>query len=585
MKQFKVAVGVLAVTSCFVTMLLYYWHWLMMSENIHFDAGSSEELDIDNKVTHSTIRPRQYGTPMSHVPLDTIYKDAANDESLELAEERGPIYLLDTPGCRIPVSIIPYQIINKKQKHKPGTCGIRAVYLKRVEVDTVQAIIKDKLMKTYLRKGDRYECCYRFFTKYTHPGKERTKIKYTPCHKLKDLQVFTIESDFVNVKCSQKDRLKKTSHVIYDDVYPFVKMVSPNEQSGEEGKRKRFNVLMIGMDSMSLARFSAVMSRTVKFFEENYWLAYRGFHKIGDNTLPNLMATFTGLNMSAVAQKCSGKMDECRDLFIWNKFRKDGYVTAYGEDHLRLPDTFHDEYEFKKPPTDHYMRPFFMKEETEFSNQSLVCAGKAPSGQQILDYALDFAVTYRFKCFFGVFWLNSYSHNANSHPEDGDKTIENFLNRLSYTGILDDTFIIIFSDHGVRFGELRLLPQSYYDERLPGLFMWVPLLFKSRRTRMFHSAALNQYKLVTHYDLYNTLVDIHRVSLNSNSELTALVGVAEGCPRCHSLFKTINANRTCRDAAIDEKWCACHHIYPLTIEDTEAMKSVDLVVRWKKTFK
>lgn len=289
------------------------------------------------------------------------------------------------------------------------------------------------------------------------------------------------------------------------------------------------------------------------------------------------MAALTGKDLSSLTKECSGKMDKCHRLLIWEKFKKAGYVTAYGEDYLRLPDTFTNKYAFKLPPTDHYMRPFFMKGETEMNNKSLVCAGKTSSGQQLLNYALDFANTYRTDQFFGLFWMNSFSHNINSRPEDADGLLENFFNQLAYTGVLKNTFVIVFSDHGIRFGEHRLKMESYYDERLPFLFVWTPKKFNGRYSDKLKSIVMNQFRLVTPYDLYNTLVNIKELSLCRNGTVS---GIAEACPKCHSMFEVVSKNRTCQDAAIHDKWCTCHKLYPVPPHALEREKSVYFVVQY-----
>lgn len=286
------------------------------------------------------------------------------------------------------------------------------------------------------------------------------------------------------------------------------------------------------------------------------------------------MAALTGKNISDITKRCYGSMDECKSLLIWNYFKEIGYVTAYGEDYLQLPDTFTKEFAFKEPPTDHYMRPFFLKGETKRHNNSLLCSGKASAGQQILDYALDFANTYKKDSFFGFFWLNSFSHDVKSHPEIADKIVENFLNQLAYTGVLMNTFVIFLSDHGLRFGELRFTMESYFDDRMPMNFMWVPLFFKGKQPYELRALSINQFRLMTPYDMFSTLVDIRRISECSDISHRA----PDGCHNCHSIFKVINGTRTCLDASIDEKWCSCHKLYPLPNQDTIGMKSVELAV-------
>lgn len=284
------------------------------------------------------------------------------------------------------------------------------------------------------------------------------------------------------------------------------------------------------------------------------------------------MAFLAGKNLSDITNKCANKMDKCIDLLIWNKFKEAGYVTAYGEDNLRLPDTFTNKFAFKTPPTNHYMRPFFLKGETE--NKRLICAGKVSSGQQLLNYALDFANTYRSSQFFGLFWMNSYSHHQHSRPQDADVMMENFFNQLSYTGVLENTFVIALSDHGIRFGDRRLDVESYYDDRMPYLFILPPDIFRERYPPKYKSLAINQFRLVSPYDIHHTLMDIKEISLCKNKSSVLL----EACPNCHTMFETVSDNRTCRDIAVHDKWCSCHKLYSLPVQDVEGEKSVQTAV-------
>lgn len=286
------------------------------------------------------------------------------------------------------------------------------------------------------------------------------------------------------------------------------------------------------------------------------------------------MAALMGKNLSTIASQCLGKMDQCSDLLIWNIFKKSGYVTAYGEDFLQLPDMFSKGYTFHRPPADHYMRTFFLKGEREVNNHSLLCNGKVSSGQQLLNYALDFVLTYRRDAFFGFFWMNSFSHNINNRPQDADKLFEDFFNRLSYTGALDNTFIIFLSDHGIRFGEHRLTVESYYDERMPFLFLWVPRLFKIHHSDKLKSININQFRLLTPYDLFNTMLEIHELSVGNYTQ------EIQRSARHQSIFNIVSANRTCQDAGIHDKWCSCHKLYPLDVGDTEGVKSVHFVANY-----
>ncbi|XP_059054354.1 uncharacterized protein LOC131848490 [Achroia grisella] len=560
MKQYKINVGALIVGSIFITLFPYYWYQYSL------DKPRTPRARL--KTINST--PAQYtvNLPMHHVPLDEIYQDQTENYSFELDNKRAD--MIDTPGCQIPVSMINYKEENSSAK--PGSCGKRAVFLKKIGTDKVHISITANVMKKYLRKKNgNFHCCYRFISRSTQPGHEHTNIKYTNCQQFEDGATVLLETDFINIRCFEHNK-QNTTHVIYNDVYGFIKKIDVTKPP-ETGCNEKYNVLMIGMDSMSLPHIVFTMPRTVNFLKENYWPGFRGFNKVGDNTFPNLMAAFTGKNISTISTICSGKMDECNNLLIWSTFKEAGYVTAYGEDFIKLPDTFSKDYVFKKQPTNHYMRPLFLSGETEPGGQT-VCAGKESSGQQILNYALDFTTTYKNDSFFGMFWINSYSHNPNSRSKNADKMFENFLNQLTYTGVLMNTFIIFFSDHGIRFGNHRLKVESHYDERLPFLFIWTPTKFRGKHPELHKAIAINQFRLVTPYDLYNSLIDINRMSTCNNTNKD----ISEGCPNCQSLFNVVSANRTCQDAAIHAKWCSCHKLYPLDIQDSAGVKSVLHVV-------
>lgn len=297
---------------------------------------------------------------------------------------------------------------------------------------------------------------------------------------------------------------------------------------------------------------------------------------MGDNTFPNIMALLTGKQMPSIRNMCFPRMDDCNNIMIWNTFKKAGYVTAFGEDYLRLPDTFSGHTTFHRQPTDHFIRPLFQTGEKEIGNGSLICTGKVSSGQQLLDYALDFAVTYRKHSFFGAFWMNSYSHNNNSDPRNADKIVENFLFQLTYTNVLKNTFVIFVSDHGIRFGPQRTSVESYYDERLPAFFMFVPPLYRIKFPIEFKNLFTNQERLITPYDLYSTLVDIYKISQDDYPN--HIQNDIEVCPNCRSLFLEISSHRTCSEANIHNKWCSCHKLYPIDNRDTNGFKSIIFVM-------
>ena len=265
-------------------------------------------------------------------------------------------------------------------------------------------------------------------------------------------------------------------------------------------------------------------------------------------------------------------MDRCNELLIWSAYQKAGYVTATGEEYLRLPDTFA-KYGYKSSPTDHYLRPLFLT--GEHVNGNLVCTKKMPSAKHMLDYATQFANTYKQNNYLGVFWSNSYSHNIENSPTLIDTDIFNFFTNLNETGVLNNTFIFFLSDHGTRYGKMRVPYESYYDERLPMLFIWVPYNFKKLHINAYNSFILNQNRLVTPYDIYLTLQEIMLISTASEKYHKPK---SDGCPNCMSMFNEIDPTRKCNDVDVSEKWCTCHEMRRLTESDEDMRRSIELCV-------
>ncbi|KAF9420840.1 hypothetical protein HW555_003026, partial [Spodoptera exigua] len=485
--------------------------------------------------------------------------------------------LVETSVCKIPIAMIDYEkyVVNST-KTKNNMCGVRAVFLRKHDEDKVIARIKMQIILKYAMNNGNIQCCYRFIVDAVQYPHDRPRLMFSNCTYFQDATIITLQSDFINVICSEISA-NGTKQIIYDDMYAFAKKINYTKERTTKCKMQ-YNVLILGMDSMSLPRIAKTMPRTAAYLKAENWLAFRGYHKIADNSLPNIMAALTGKNMSSIIQKCYGSMDSCNQYLIWNSFKDAGYVTAYGEDNLKIANTFTKDYAFRRAPTHHYMRQFFLKGEKNRRNNTSVCTGKISSGQQLLDYAIDFANTYKKDSFFGFFWINSFSYDENSRPEEADKLIENFFNQLSYTGVMTNTFIIFLSDHGLRFGNHRLKMEGFYDDRLPMNFMWVPFIFKGKHPYEFRALVINQNRVLAPYDVYNTLLDIKSVSLCSNSSIPP----PEGCQNCHSIFSEINNNRTCEDANIHKKWCTCQKLYPLGTNDPIGIKSVNVVVDYIK---
>ncbi|XP_013181958.1 PREDICTED: uncharacterized protein LOC106128213 [Papilio xuthus] len=476
-------------------------------------------------------------------------------------------YILNTAGCVIPNFSKTLKF--KEAEYKKKTCGDRGVFVNKIADNKIKFDIQYHTMKRY-SKGKPFNCCYKFAYRSTEPGKEDTEITYSTCKTFKTGTIIDLEQEVLTVNCKINSGAKHID--IYEDAYLLLKKLNTLEKISNENEES-WNVLIVGMDTMSRARAYATMPQTVTHFHKHKWLDFRGYQKVGFNTFPNIMAVLTGKKMSSVYKACAKGMTYCNDFMMWHKFEEAGYVTAYGEEYLNLPDTFSRYKGFNVTPTHHYTRPFFLTGEEKSGNY--ICTGRRPSALHLLDYAIDFVNTYDDVNFFGMFWLNSFSHNFDNKPALIDKDMVHFFDRLVQSSALNNTFIIFLSDHGIRYGEMRLPIESYYEERLPMFFMHVPYRFQELYFNEYNNLKTNQDRLTTPYDFHLTMSNILKLS-NDSVEIMP----SEACLNCSSLFYEKPVNRTCADAGVTDKWCSCHNMVKANESDPYVQKSLDLAVSY-----
>lgn len=270
------------------------------------------------------------------------------------------------------------------------------------------------------------------------------------------------------------------------------------------------------------------------------------------------MAILVGVNNTLAYTDCDpkkvGKLETCS--FMWNYFKDNGYVTAYGEDEASINTFNYNKFGFIKPPTDYYMRPYCLAAEkslhAKYKSSLKFCLGYKHYADHIYDYAIDFATVYKNDPSFGLFWTNTFSHNAISDPSSMDMKMKRYIEELEERGILNNSMVVFFSDHGLRFGPIRVLETGWFEERLPFIFIWLPEWFKKENPEIVQALKINRNRLTNPYDLHMTLK--HILELSGRVEKLPL---AISCPECHSIFKEVSVDRSCEDVSITDHWCTC----------------------------
>lgn len=145
---------------------------------------------------------------------------------------------------------------------------------------------------------------------------------------------------------------------------------------------------------------------------------------------------------------------------------------------------------------------------------------------------------------------------------DGGRLIRgllfDFLKRIYKKGVFNNTLFFLVSDHGNRIEEIRTRSQGFLEDRLPFSYIVVPPWFKSKYSTEYKNLLKNSKRLVAPYDIHKTLQDI--LKLQNPQEIAANNDDSNGSWASPgiSLFQTIPLHRSCEDAGISEKFCACN---------------------------
>lgn len=280
---------------------------------------------------------------------------------------------------------------------------------------------------------------------------------------------------------------------------------------------------------------------------------------------------------------------------------------------------------FIEKPVDYYFRPFMMAvHQHEFRSRNLRirvmalcfcfqyltryvivwcfvlqnyyegCIGRRTNDETLLDYAFSVMETARdmvpSRPVFILSWSTARSHGDVTGIAHSDSTYASALDTLRAKGYLDNTLLILLSDHGVRFGPARETRQGWYEDKLPAAWVLLGSNIVKRFPEWNHNLRINsryvkQGMLRLFHIKIHTIIDLfcsflHRrlsspfvLHKTFNFLVRQFLKVSHH-PIRHITPKTFNLleeeiplNTTCRDVRIPELYCTCH--YPKKMSTTD----------------
>ncbi|XP_076686233.1 uncharacterized protein LOC143378378 isoform X2 [Andrena cerasifolii] len=466
----------------------------------------------------------------------------------------------------------PYDAVSKRFIHKedPIVCE-HGDYLPLVDSNNTAIFVNPDAVHHFYNKSEDVDCCWRPFWRMKD---EDNIVTYSnDCFGFENST--TVNAEFVKIECS------RNKEVIYKDYHAFLPRFRSVEEKLEKvratsSRTERLSLLIVGLDSISRLNFHRMMPKTVQALKNLGAAEMLGYTKVADNTYPNLVPVLSGLSQSELHDTCwqtkDKTFDECP--FIWKNYSAAGYRTVFGEDACAMTTFNYLKPGFRVQPTDYYLRPFCIASEKDIGNthkgNANLCVGTRKTFDNILDYTRKAASQFAAEPYFAMFWQASLSHDFFNYPQLGDDSYHRFINYLFSEQLLNQTALIVMSDHGMRWGDFRETYQGRMEDSLPFVFIVLPYWWKDKYEVAWANLRRNARSLTTAFDLHETLLDL----LDSNnlkedilkSRLKALSN-AKSLPRGISWFLPVPNYRTCSMAGIASHWCMCHDSNDVPLND------------------
>ncbi|XP_017856738.1 PREDICTED: uncharacterized protein LOC108609527 [Drosophila arizonae] len=353
--------------------------------------------------------------------------------------------------------------------------------------------------------------------------------------------------------------------IIQQDAFPLHQVTNERRQTPSKQPTRQPSVIILGLDSMSRMNFERTMPLTAKFVRQEGWYPLSGYNKMADNTFPNVYTVLSGV---AMLDEHAFRWQKYRDTrMIWRDYIRAGYATAVTEDVISIP-LFRQIY--KTTPMPYNLRSLLLSiAETLKTYVSFgydYCIGRRLAFSYVYDFCAQFITRHMLELdqpMFGFFWSCTFTHDSYNVATSLDRIFVDYLYLFEQLKLFDNSIVILLSDHGARFGKPMDLSDSFLEERLPLLHIYLPPWFRKAYPQYAHALAMNYNRLCSNYDLHNTL----RHLLQLNATTPAMLPAVASCPSSQSLLHPLPVERSCEDACIVEHWCTCNEFVNVTIEN------------------
>lgn len=480
--------------------------------------------------------------------------DDKDNMFITVQNETSP-FLVDTPACRIP-DLDPMDISVRHWAVRPmGVACPRDLSLTYVVGETI--VVNRTAAAVSLQKEEgKLEYCRYQTIHHPENGKHNEYTYSVPSERF--TASVKVNREFIRVQC-----YNSSNSVIYTNFHYVT--IPLHFDLHVPGQTSAPSVLMLGLDSVSRMNYLRYMQETQRLMTRLGALEFVGYNKVADNTFVNLVPLLAGKFAEDLPWNENIRHQNFDSFrFIWNDYRDKGYVTMFVEDAPYTAMFDNAKAGFTSKPTDFYNRPMAVAmEETEriwFENH--LCVMDQLETDILLDYVLRIVkMAATTGPYFALVYLSRITHDYIEGAGTIDDSIHKFLDDLHSEGHLTNTVVLLFSDHGMRYGEIRNTYIGKLEERLPLLNILLPKTFSETHGKYMNNLEINTKRLTTPFDVHEFL---RHLLLQDDYTPSSEKGV--------SLMNAIPTNRSCESAYISPHWCTCTEMISVPVNSSIVLK-------------
>lgn len=543
-------------------------------------------VDISSIVVPNAFKTRWIGN--GPLPDDVwssdfprVYEDSVREQHRS--------YFVNTPGCRMPkFNVIDPSVKTYLRKENEIVCRKHQLIVSDQHSLWI-AMNRSDIADVYgVENVEDMICYYQTFYRINDKQNEFSDVRYAIPYG----DMVRVSDEFVRVTCTLNDaELYRDYHFFFPEHENVSTTTTDSHGEGDTtNDAEKYNVVVIGVDSVSRLNFHRQMNESASILlNQMHAIELFGYNKVADNTYPNLMPALGGLDEDEMQAACmpnkNDTFDQCH--FIWDEYKRRNYTTMFAEDMAWIGLFNYFKNGFSRAPTDYYFRTFINECESNSGAQQEGNAYMCLGGQRTID--LFIAYMNKFLAYandtnmlhFSFFWTSAYTHDFFNYPGLMDAVFAKFLRNYSTSRAINNTFLLVMSDHGLRFGSFRNTYQGMMEERQPFLYLIPPTNFARKYPVAMRNLVMNKHALTSHFDLYETLRDLYDLTTLTTTALkqrTEELREADPMPRGISLFLPIPTNRTCIAAGISSHWCTCHERQEIPKNDQRVVDAARKVI-------